>query len=90
MAADATALKRWEEEDITSNQTLWDMEEFENRTIDLETLERLKKKHGIHAYRYGKNSIRKLPPLSESSKSRKSRQEMNWKNFVPAAKAYPK
>ncbi len=34
----ATALKRWEEEDITSNQTLWDMEEFENRTIDLETL----------------------------------------------------
>ena len=39
----ATALKRWEEEDITSNQTLWDMEEFENRTIDLETLERLKK-----------------------------------------------
>ena len=25
----ATALKRWEEEDITSNQTLWDMEEFE-------------------------------------------------------------
>ena len=27
------SLKKWEEEDITSNQTLWDIEEFEQRTI---------------------------------------------------------
>lgn len=84
----ATALKRWEEEDITSNQTLWDMEEFENRTIDLETLERLKKTW-YPCVQIRKNSIRKLLPVSESSKSRKSRQEMNWKNFVLAAKPIP-
>ena len=36
------ALKRWEDEDITSNQTLWDIEEFENRTVDALTLQRLK------------------------------------------------
>lgn len=36
------ALKKWEEEDITSNQTLWDIEEFEQRRITLETLARLK------------------------------------------------
>ena len=36
------ALKAWEDEDITPNQTLWDMEEFENRTIDNKTLCRLK------------------------------------------------
>ena len=35
-------LKKWEEEDCTSNQTLWDIEEFEHRTISLETLQRLK------------------------------------------------
>ena len=28
------ALKKWEEEEIVSNQTLWDIEEFENRSID--------------------------------------------------------
>lgn len=36
------ALNRWAEEDITSNQTLCDIEEFENRTIDGDTLARLK------------------------------------------------
>ena len=36
------ALKAWEDEDITPNQTLWDIEEFENRTIDNKTLGRLK------------------------------------------------
>ena len=36
------ALKAWEDEDITPNQTLWDIEEFENRTIDNKTLCRLK------------------------------------------------
>lgn len=36
------ALKCWEDEDITSNQTLWDIEEFERRTIDRDTLGRLK------------------------------------------------
>ena len=33
----------WNEEDITSNRTLWDIGEFEQRIIDRETLERLKK-----------------------------------------------
>ena len=36
------ALKAWEDEDITPNQTLWDIEEFEKRTIDNQTLCRLK------------------------------------------------
>lgn len=36
------SLKKWEEEDITSNQTLWDIEEFEQRTISKETMIRLK------------------------------------------------
>ena len=36
------ALKKWEEEEIVSNQTLWDIEEFENRSIDKATLRRLK------------------------------------------------
>lgn len=36
------ALKAWEDEEITPNQTLWDIEEFENRTIDSQTLCRLK------------------------------------------------
>ena len=36
------ALKAWEDEDITPNQTLWDIEKFENRTIDNKTLCRLK------------------------------------------------
>ena len=36
------ALKKWEEEEIVSNQTLWDLEEFETRTITRPVLERLK------------------------------------------------
>ena len=40
------ALKAWEDEDITSNRTLWDLEEFENRTIDEPTLIRLKESIG--------------------------------------------
>lgn len=34
-------LKRWLEEDVTSNRTIWDLEEFEQRTVTRETLERL-------------------------------------------------
>lgn len=37
------ALKKWEEEEITSNQTLWDIGEFENRSVNEETLNRLKR-----------------------------------------------
>ncbi|MCC8024360.1 MAG: chromosome segregation protein SMC [Clostridium sp.] len=36
------ALTLWTEEDTASNQTLWDIEEFESRTIDLNTVIRLK------------------------------------------------
>lgn len=36
-------LKEWIEEDVTSNQTIWDIEEFEKNTIDEEKLSRLKK-----------------------------------------------
>ena len=39
----AQALKQWEEEEITSNQTLWDIEEFENGALSRELLDRLKK-----------------------------------------------
>lgn len=38
----AAGLKAWVDEDITSNQTIWDIEEFEARSIDRAVLERLK------------------------------------------------
>ena len=38
----AGALKAWEEEDCVSNQTLWDLEAFQEGTISREALERLK------------------------------------------------
>lgn len=63
----ATALKRWEEETSPTRLGYGGMK----TTIDLETLERLKKRHSCVQIR---KNIRKLPPLSESSKSRKSRQ----------------
>ncbi|WP_313180726.1 ATP-binding protein [Lacrimispora sp.] len=36
-------LKEWIDEEATSNQTIWDIEEFEKNTIDEEKLNRLKK-----------------------------------------------
>ncbi len=36
-------LREWIEEEATSNQTIWDIEEFEKNTIDEEKLNRLKK-----------------------------------------------
>lgn len=36
----------WNEEDTTSNRTLWDIEEFEQKTIEKEVLERLKESLG--------------------------------------------
>jgi uncharacterized protein YPO0396 len=36
-------LKEWVDEDVTSNQTIWDIEEFKKNTIDEEKLNRLKK-----------------------------------------------
>lgn len=38
----AEGLKAWVDEDVTSNQTIWDIEEFEARTIGREALIRLK------------------------------------------------
>uniref|UniRef100_UPI000ADD2659 hypothetical protein n=1 Tax=Clostridium sp. NkU-1 TaxID=1095009 RepID=UPI000ADD2659 len=38
-------LKEWIDEEATSNQTIWDIEEFEKNTIDEEKLNRLKKIH---------------------------------------------
>ncbi|WP_077609183.1 ATP-binding protein [Clostridium sp. Marseille-P2415] len=39
----AERLKAWADEETTSNQTIWDMEEFEKNTVDEEKLNRLKK-----------------------------------------------
>lgn len=39
----AERLKEWINEDTTSNQTIWDIEEFEKNTVDEEKLNRLKK-----------------------------------------------
>ena len=82
------ALKRWEEEDITSNQTLWDIEEFENRTIDLETLERLKKSMASMRSDTEKQHQEASSALRELKKQEKQTR-MNWKSFVPAAKPIP-
>ena len=60
------SLKKWEEEDITSNQTLWDIEEFEQRTISKETMIRLKGIPLLLWRRIQKNSARKRLPGSMS------------------------
>ncbi|WP_367567964.1 ATP-binding protein [Lacrimispora sp.] len=39
----AEGLKAWTDEETTSNQTIWDIEEFEKNTIDGDKLNRLKK-----------------------------------------------
>lgn len=39
----AEGLKAWIDEETTSNQTIWDIEEFEKNTIDEDKLNRLKK-----------------------------------------------
>ena len=83
------ALKRWEEEDITSNQTLWDIEEFENRTIDLETLERLRKSMESmrsdteKEHQDASSAVRELKKLEKQTKD-------ELEKLRSGSKAYPK
>lgn len=83
------ALKRWEEEDITSNQTLWDIEEFENRTIDLETLERLRKSMESmrsdteKQHQDASSAVRELKKLEKQTKD-------ELEKLRSGSKAYPK
>lgn len=83
------ALKRWEEEDITSNQTIWDIEEFENRTIDLETLERLKKSMASmrsdteKQHQDASSAVRELKKLEKQAKD-------ELEKLRSGSKAYPK
>ena len=83
------ALKRWEEEDITSNQTLWDIEEFENRTIDLETLERLKKSMASMRSDTEKQHQEASSALRELKKQEKQTRD-ELEKLRSGSKAYPK
>ena len=83
------SLKRWEEEDITSNQTLWDIEEFENRTIDLETLERLKKSMASMRSDTEKQHQEASSALRELKKQEKQTRD-ELEKLRSGSKAYPK
>ena len=82
------ALKCWEEEDITSNQTLWDIEEFENRTIDEHTLCRLKESIGSMCTDTEKQR-QEASSVIRDLKTRKSRLRMSWRNCAPEARHIP-
>lgn len=83
------ALKAWEEEEITSNQTLWDIEEFENRTITKEVLERLKK--SLSSMKDDTEKLRQenVTALNElKSKEKLAGEELE--KLRAGSKAYPK
>lgn len=85
----AKQLACWKEEDSTSNRTLWDIEEFEERTIDRETLERLKKTLAeMHqdAEKQKQQAAAKLKELNQAEKQAK--EELT--QLKTGKKAYPK
>lgn len=83
------ALKYWEDEDITSNQTLWDIEEFENRTIQEATLCRLKE--SIHSMCGDTEKQRQEAASSLRDLKNKEKQGMGeLEKLKSGSKAYPK
>ncbi len=85
----AAALKQWEEEDIVSNQTLWDLEGFENRTVTREILERLKKSFEGMRADAEKQRQEAAAALNELKKQeRQTREELE--QLKAGNKAYPR
>ena len=80
------ALKCWEEEDITSNQTLWDIEEFENRTIDEHTLCRLKESIGSMCT----DTEKQRQEASSVIRDLKNKTKDELEKLRSGSKAYPK
>lgn len=85
----AKQLACWKEEDSTSNRTLWDIEEFESRTINRETLERLKKalaEMQQDAEKQKQQAAAKLKELNQAEKQAKE----ELAQLKTGKKAYPK
>ena len=85
----ALALKQWENEEITSNQTLWDIEEFEQRTISRETLMRLKASLSVMEEDTEKLRQETVTRLNELKRKEKQLKE-ELDQLQAGSKAYPK
>ena len=82
-------LKEWIDEEATSNQTIWDIEEFEKNTIDEEKLNRLKR--SISEMRKETEAARKEAEgvlRDIRKKERQTREELA--QLKAGSKAYPK
>lgn len=85
----AAALKQWEEEETASNQTLWDIEEFENGTITGEHLRRLKKELSVMEADTQKQRQEAVSLFNELKKKEKQAGE-ELSKLRAGSKAYPK
>ena len=85
----ALALKKWEEEDITSNQTLWDIEEFEQRTVTRESLTRLKR--SLASMEADTEKLRQETVARSNELKRREKQlKEELEKLRAGSKAYPK
>lgn len=85
----AQALKAWAEEDVTSNQTLWDIEDFENRSADAKTLSRLKE--SIESMRADAEKQRQEgASLLRDIRSREKQTKEELEKLKTGNKAYPR
>lgn len=83
------ALLKWTDEDTTSNRTIWDIEEFEQRTIEKETLNRLKESLSeMHqdAVRQKQTAVSGVRELKRREKQAKEELDL----LKAGSKAYPK
>lgn len=85
----AEGLKAWVDEDVTSNQTIWDIEEFEARTIGREALIRLKASVEEMREDMGRQKQEAGSILRELSKREKQACE-ELSQLKAGNKAYPK
>ena len=85
----AEGLKAWVDEDVTSNQTIWDIEEFEARTIGREALIRLKASVEEMREDVGRQKQEAGSILRELSKREKQACE-ELSQLKAGNKAYPK
>ena len=85
----AAALKCWTDEDITSNQTIWDIEEFEARTADEAALARLGKSMASMRADTERQRQEAASALRELKKQEKLLQEELGK-LRSGSKAYPR
>ena len=88
----AAGLKAWVDEDVTSNQTIWDIEEFEARSIDRAVLERLKssveetREDVARQKQEAGSAIRELVKSWRSSGPEEKHTPNTWKMPVPTLK----